>query len=196
MARYRDVTYPPHGEWDSRLREIACAGLSPSEPVHENAWFTVWRRGSYYTMEYRQPQVIVLPVVEGRGIVMVRVTRPVLGDATLELPAGGAEQDEDPALAAARELAEEAGIAVSTNRMVPMPPLAVSPNRMPKLVYVFRVDLKQQEFDNRTPHDDEIESVELVPLDRAAEMIATGKIYVAVPAAIIGAYLFSRRRTT
>jgi ADP-ribose pyrophosphatase len=196
MTRYRDATYPPHGEWDSRLREVACTELRPAEPVHENAWFTVWRRGSYYTMEYRQPQVVVLPIVEGRAVVMVRVTRPVIGDTTLELPAGGAEQDEDPALGAARELAEEAGIAVSVDRLVPMPPIAVSPNRMPKLVYVFRVDLTQQEFDNRAAHDGEIESVELVPLDRAAGMIATGKIYVALPAAVIGAYLFSRRPTT
>jgi len=193
MPRYRDVTYPPHGAWDSRLTEIACAGLSPAECLHENAWFTVWRRGSYYTMEYRQPQVIVLPIVEDREIVMVRVTRPVLGDSTLELPAGGTEQGEDPAWGAARELAEEAGIAVSADRLAPMPPLAVSPNRMPKLVYVFRVDLTRQEFDNRTPHDDEIEGVELISFTEAAEMIASGKIYVAVPAAIVGAYLLSRR---
>ena len=76
-----------------------------------------------------------------------------------------------------------------------MPPLAVSPNRMPKLVYVFQVDLTREEFDNRGSHDDEIEKVELVPLAEAVRMIATGKIYVAVPVAIIGTYLLSKAKT-
>jgi 8-oxo-dGTP pyrophosphatase MutT (NUDIX family) len=158
-------------------------------------WFTVRKRGNYYTVEYRQPQVIVLPIVDQRAIVMVRVKRPVLDDVTLELPAGGSDGSEAPLNAAARELAEETGIAVTASRLIAMPPLAVSPNRMPKLVYVFQVDLTQEEFDNRGSHDDEIEKVELVPLAEAVRMIATGKIYVAVPVAIIGTYLLSKAKT-
>jgi len=192
MTRYNDVSFPPHGDWDRRLSEVTCPSLKPVELLHENNWFTVNRRGSYYTVEYRQPQVIVLPIVERRAVVMVRVKRPVLDDVTLELPAGGSDGSEAPADAAAREFAEETGIEVAPGRLVAMPPLAVSPNRMPKLVYVFQVDLTQPEFDARGPHDDEIEKVELVPLDEAVRMIAMGKIYVAVPVAIIGTYLLSR----
>jgi len=194
MGGYNDASFPPGGAWDRRLREIACAGLTPAELLHENAWFTVWRRGDYYTTEYRQPQVIVLPIVADRAVVMVRVKRPVLDDTTLELPAGGSEQAETPEDGAARELAEETGIAVPPSRLVPMPPLSVSPNRMPKLVYVFRIDLTQHEYDCRGPHDDEVEKVELVQFDDAAHMIATGRIYVAVPVAVIGTYLMSRLR--
>lgn len=192
MTRYNDVSFPPYGEWDRRLSEVTCPDLKPVELLHENSWFTVNRRGSYYTVEYRQPQVIVLPIVERRAVVMVRVKRPVLDDVTLELPAGGSDGSEAPADAAAREFAEETGIEVASSRLVAMPPLAVSPNRMPKLVYVFQVDLAQREFDARGPHDDEIEKVELVALDEAARMIEMGKIYVAVPVAIIGTYLLSR----
>src|SRR3972149_4024320 len=111
MGRYNDASFPPGGAWDRRLSEIVCAGLTPAELLHENAWFTVWRRGDYYTTEYRQPQVIVLPIVEDRAVGRARVRRPILDDATLELPAGGSEQAEAPEDSAARELAEEAGIA-------------------------------------------------------------------------------------
>lgn len=192
MGNYNDASFPPSGAWDQRLTDIACRDLGPSVLLHENAWFTVWRRGDYYTAEYRQPQVIVLPIVEDSAIVMVRVTRPILNDTTLELPAGGSEPTEAPEDCAVRELAEEAGIAVSASRMVPMPPLAMSPNRMPKLCYVFRVDLARDEYDRRGAHDAEIEKVELIRFDAAVRMIATGRIYVSVPVAVIGTHLLLR----
>ena len=77
--------------------------------------------------------------------------------------------------------------------MVPMPPLAMAPNRMPKLIYVFRVDITQGEFNSRGAHDHEIERVELLPLEDAARMMVVGKIYVSVPVAVIGTYLLSRQ---
>jgi 8-oxo-dGTP pyrophosphatase MutT (NUDIX family) len=193
MGNYNDATFPPAGAWDRRLTEVACRGLVPAELLHENPWFTVWRRGGYYTAEYRDSQVIVLPVVEDRAIVMVRVKRPILDDMTLELPAGGRESTESPEECAARELAEEAGISVSPDRMVPMPPLAISPNRMPKLCYVFRVDLAQHEFDRRGKHDSEIDKVELFRFEEAVDLIATGRIYVSVPVAVIGTHLMQRK---
>ena len=192
-ANYNNASYPPAGPWDRRLTEAVCPTLSPVEILHENPWFTVRRRGAYYTAEYLMPQVIVLPVVEHEAFVMVRVKRPVLDDITLEFPAGGLESGEAPEAGAARELAEEAGIDVGNpSRLVPMPPLAMSPNRMPKLVYVFRVDLQKHEYELRRPHDQEIDSVELVPIREAIRLMTTGGIYVAGIIAIIGMYLGAR----
>ena len=193
MKRISHATYPPHGEWDKRLTAVACPDLTPVTTLHENPWFAVRNRGGHFTTEYHLPQVIVLPVVEENAIVMVRVKRPVIGDTTLELPAGCAEQDEAPVAGAAREFAEETGIVITDlARFVPMPPLSPSPNRMPKLIYVFRVDLARHEFDQRKPHDDEVESVQCVPLHEAAKLITSGGIYVAVPVAIISTYLLSK----
>jgi len=39
-------------------------------------------------MEFHEPQIVVLPVVERRAVVMIRARRPVIDDTTLELPAG------------------------------------------------------------------------------------------------------------
>jgi 8-oxo-dGTP pyrophosphatase MutT (NUDIX family) len=191
-AHYKVASFPPLGAWDTRLSQIACPELRPVELVHQNPWFAVRNRGGYFTLEYHLPQVIVLPVVENRAVVMVRARRPVLDDLTLELPAGCAEEGEDPAAGCARELAEETGIAIAAQRLIPMPPLAVSPNRMPGLVYAFRVELTQEEFDRRGPHDDEVASVELIALDEVVRMIARGAIYVAIPVAMIGTYLLTR----
>ena len=192
---YNDASFPPHGPWDRRLTEAECPTLSPIKVLHENPWFTVRQRGSFYTAEYHMPQVIVLPVVEDREFVMVRVKRPVLNDPTLELPAGGCEVGETAEASAARELAEEAGIAITDlSRLTPMPPLSTSPNRMPLLVYVFRIDLNRDEFERRKPHDHEIESVKLVPFDEAIRLMATGGIYVAGIVAIVSTYLLSRKQ--
>ncbi|MBI3919617.1 MAG: NUDIX hydrolase [Betaproteobacteria bacterium] len=186
------VSYPPHGDWDARLTAIACPGLTPVTTLHENEWFTVRDRGGYYTTEYHSSQVIVLPVVEDAGIVMIRAKRPVIGDTTLELPAGAIEDGELPVAGAAREFAEETGIAIPEARFRAMAPMSTSPNRVPKLVYVFRVDLSLQEFERRKPHDSEVESVHCVPLTQVVELITEGGIYVALPVAVIASYLLSR----
>jgi hypothetical protein len=65
---------------------------------------------------------------------------------------------------------------------------------MPRLVYVFRVDLSRREFEQRGPHDQEIDSVELVPFAEAVRLMTTGGIYVAGIVAIVGTYLLSRQR--
>ena len=72
----------------------------------------VLNRGGYFTVEYNQPQVLILPIVENNSVVMVRVRRPVIADNTLELPAGGVQMDESPIEAACRELSEETGIKI------------------------------------------------------------------------------------
>ncbi len=194
MKRYKDASYPPRGKWDRRLTEIACPDLEPVQLLHQNEWFAIRNRGGYFTMEYHQQQVIVLPVVDGSDVVMVRAKRPVLGDTTLELPAGCAEDGEAPEAGAARELAEETGIAIDASRMVPMPPLAGSPNRIPYLLYVFRADLTREEWERRGPHDAEVEGVELVPLKSIPGLIERGALYVAVPIAVISTYLLNRTK--
>lgn len=194
MARYNNASFPPLGPWDQRLSEIACPDLMPIETLHENSWFAVRNRGGYFTLEYHLHQVAVLPVVNNDSIAMVRVKRPVINDMTLELPAGGIEKGESPAYAASRELAEEVGIVISDiGRYVPMPPIAVSSTRMPSLSYVFCVDVSEEEFAKRQPHDQEIHSVERISIRELPKLMMTGEIYVSIPLAILGVFFCSRR---
>ena len=172
---------------------VLCPDLVPVTTVYENPWFAVRNRGGYFTTEYHLPQVIVLPVVADGGYVMVRAKRPVIGDTTLELPAGCADAGESPVAGAAREFAEETGIAIADlSRFIAMPPLSLLPNRMPKLIHMFRIDISREEFDARTPHDNEIAAVSYVSYREAAGLIADGEFYVALPVAIVASDLLSK----
>ena len=177
---------------NSRRDAGACSGSALPAALHENPWFSVRKRGRYYTIEYRQEQAIILPVVDNRGVVLVRVKRPVISDTPLELPAGGIDAGETPVAGAAREFAEETGIAISDiSRFVPLPSLSPSPNRTPTRLHVFRIDITGEEFARRGAHDDEIIGVEYVPLDELANWIINGDIYVAVPVAVLATFLLS-----
>jgi ADP-ribose pyrophosphatase len=187
--------------WLQRSRKLAHPARMNRRPrktggelLHENPWFAVRRRRGFYTIEHHLAQVVVLPLVDRRAVVMVRVKRPIVGDLTLELPAGGAERGEPPAQGAARELAEETGIRVSARRLVPMAQLAVMPNRTPDRVHVFRVNLSREEYLRRTAHDAEVAAVELVPITAVRRLLASGAIYLALPVAVLGLHLLTGRR--
>jgi 8-oxo-dGTP pyrophosphatase MutT (NUDIX family) len=178
---------------DPRLTGPQCRDLTPVLTVHENPWFTVRKRGDFYTTEYRTADVAVLPVVDHESVVMVRVRRPVIEDVPLELPAGSARGNEPPVRAAARELREETGIGVEdSNRFLPLPPLAGSPNRNPNLLHLFTVDISIEEFEKRNAHDDEITAVELFTFEEVSRLLCNGDIYVALPVAVISRYIISR----
>ena len=178
---------------DPRLLAPQCSSLTPVEVVHENKWFYLCNRGGYYTLEYKNPQVVVLPIVEGNAIIMVRVKRPVIADFTLELPAGGAKNEELPFQAAARELKEEAGIGIDDlERFTLLPSVVISPNRYPILPHIYEVQISQHEFDVRAPHDDEVTQVECLSFKDVIKMIADGRIYVSLPMAVIARFLLGR----
>jgi 8-oxo-dGTP pyrophosphatase MutT (NUDIX family) len=182
---------------DPRLISPQCFNLTPVETLHENPWFVVRNRGGYFTTEYKRTQVIILPVVDNNSIVMVRAKRPVIADTTLELPAGDAKENETPVQAASRELAEETGLEINDlPRFKMLSPISNSPNRNPKLLYIYEVDISKQEYENRklNEEDNEIGSVECFEFDDIQKLILQGQLYVSVPLAVVSRFLLNLNR--
>ncbi len=174
---------------DHRLTKPACNTLVPVETLHHNEWFSVLNRGGYYTIEDHQPAVLILPVVDNKAILMVRVYRPIINDITLEIPAGGKQENEAPIEAARREFREETGITINNNNRFQMLPPLVHIMRSPLLPYFFQVDLSQDEFKNRAAHDTEIDSVEIFEFEEVLKKIIEGEIYIGLQIAVITRYL-------
>jgi ADP-ribose pyrophosphatase len=182
---------------DPRLFRACCDTLQPIELIHENPWFLVLNRGGFFTTEFPDhlSEAVVLPIVDEDYIVMVRVKRPVIGDETWELPAGGIDlNSETPVSGIARELQEETGINIADlGRFRVLPPLASSVTRNPRLSFSFQVDLSRSEFEQRCSHDEEILSVSCFSIDKVCSMILDGSIYTPMVIAIIGRYLIEKR---
>ena len=145
-------------------------------------------------VEYQSSQVIVLPIIEQEYVVMAKVRRQILGGSVWELPAGGVLENEGPEEAALRELGEETGISISNpSRLLPLHTLVVSPNRLPMFPSIYQVDLSHQEFETRSAHDNEVESVGCFSLDKVQEMILSGEIITSITLAILGRFLMGQQ---
>lgn len=174
---------------DPRLYSPQCTSLTPIEKVHENPWFCIFNRGGYFTIENKQLQVLILPIVENSSVIMVKVRRPVIADNTLELPAGGVRMNESPLEAAQREFSEETGIYISdSSRFHLQAPLVLTPRR-PYLAHIFKIHLTRKEFDCRSTHDNEILSVECFSFKEALEKIEKNEVYVGFQIAIFTRFL-------
>ena len=156
----------------------------------QNQWFHILENDNYFTLEYNQPQVVILPIVDGKNILIVKVKRPVISSSTWELPAGGLEKDENAKEGALRELREETDISVKDQaRLEPMNPLVVSPTRMPMFPNLFSINITREEFQARQSHDDEIEEVGLFTFQEIRQMILDEEIFVSLPLAILSRFL-------
>ena len=184
----------PHDR--TEMPKILCPGLKPVKEAYRNKWFKVMDRGSYFTLEYDRPQVVILPVVENKNIIMVRVKRPIIDDNPLELPAGDSLPGEHPLEAARRELMEEVGIHIeSLSRFKPVIPISEMPGRIPVLLSIFEVHISMAEFIGRKSFDcEEIASLELLPFKDIVEKIKNGEIYLSAPMAILSRFIFSNMK--
>ena len=149
----------------------------------------------YHFIQYHSRQVIVLPVVEENSIVLPRVRRKILEHAVWELPAGGALPNESSQEAALRELREETGIDIrETKRLKAEHSLVVSPNRLPMFPHIFSVQITEQQYEDRLPHDDEVESLGRFSVNELKTMIINGEIITSITISILSRFLLSQRK--
>mgnify|MGYP001575956936 FL=1 len=121
---------------------------------------------------------------------MPKVFRKILGGAVWELPAGGVKKNENPKEAALRELREETGISITDiSRLIPENTLVVFPNRLPIFPLIYSVNISQNEFDKRSMHDDEVESVDCFSMNEIKAMMSSGEIMTSITLAILGRFI-------
>jgi ADP-ribose pyrophosphatase len=119
--------------------------------------------GRYYAVVelIQHPPSVVLIAVEGGELVLVRQSRPGSGSRTLELPSGKLEDGESPAEAAARELAEECGLAAEA--LSEIGTFWAAPGYSTELVHVFEASGLSEAHPAELDDDEDVE-VERLPL--------------------------------
>lgn len=110
--------------------------------------------------------------VENEAVLLVKQYRYAYGEVLYEIPAGKLEKGEDPALAALRELEEEAGIKAGFAKLlfVDYP----TPGYTNEKIYIYEV--KDGVKTKQNLDDGEFLTAEFVPLERVKEMLKTGEI--------------------
>jgi ADP-ribose pyrophosphatase len=117
----------------------------------------------------------VLPIIDtpqGPEVVMVRNDRVTVGGFLLELPAGGLDDGEDAAVAAARELEEETGFRAAT--LTPLCRFYTTPGLTDELMHAFVA--RGLEYVGQRLEPYEVLTVERVPARVLFEMIDRGEL--------------------
>ncbi len=122
-------------------------------------------------VEHRGSAVIV-PLFPDRTIAMVRQYRHATGKYLLEVPAGMLEAGEEPLEGARRELEEEIG--VTAGKIEPLAAFYISPGFLTEKMNLFlATELTET---GQKLEDDELLTIERIPLDEAAKMATDGRV--------------------
>jgi 8-oxo-dGTP pyrophosphatase MutT (NUDIX family) len=116
------------------------------------------------------PGAVAVVPFDGENVILVRQFRaPINGD-LLEIPAGKRDvPDEDPALTASRELAEEVGLAAGSMQLLVR--LAPTPGFCDEVIYVYlATDLTEVPMQRHGP-EEEAMTMERMPLTDAVELV-------------------------
>lgn len=163
-----------------------------SELAFDDPWFRVRRERvevrpghviEDYSVAERRDFALVAAVTASDELVLVRQWKQGIRDVTLELP-GGVVDDEEPAAAAVRELAEETGFACAELR--PLGAGALDPSKETTRVHLFAGVGAIRAGEQRLDENEEIEVV-VVPVAEARGLLARG--VVDAPTSVAGIYL-------
>lgn len=114
----------------------------------------------------------IVPVTDAGEVILVRQYRHAIGRFLLEVPAGKLSPGEDPRDCAARELEEEVGQRAGT--LEPLGVLVPAPGFADELIHLFLATALVATV--QSLDDDEVLSVERLPLLEAARQALSGAI--------------------
>lgn len=123
----------------------------------------------------RHPGAVAVVAMDGDDVVLVRQYRAPLEGELLEIPAGKRDvAGEDPALTAARELAEEVGLAAG--HMELLAELAPTPGFCDEIIYVYlATDLTEVPVDRHGPEEEAMTIVKVPLVDAVGHVLAEGR---------------------
>ncbi|MCA1589462.1 MAG: NUDIX hydrolase [Acidobacteria bacterium] len=130
---------------------------------------------------------VIVPVGDDNKVILVRQYRHAAGQYLLEIPAGTLNKNEDPQVAAARELEEEIGVTAA--KMEKLSEFYVSPGFLTEKMHLFLATGLTQTAQKL--EEDEILTLERHSFDNLLDMIEQGQIPDAKT--IIGIMLAERR---
>jgi ADP-ribose pyrophosphatase len=113
----------------------------------------------------------VLALLDGKLLVVEQYRKP-MDKFQIEIPAGKLDGDEDPALAAARELEEETGYRPASLKLISA--FYTSPGFADEKLYMYFADELTKGVQN--PDEDEDLFVETITMEQADAYIAEGRI--------------------
>ncbi|WP_096086262.1 NUDIX domain-containing protein [Agaribacterium haliotis] len=151
------------------------------EVVYENPWIEVSHEqvlrpngteGIYGLVSFKGCAVAVVPISENGDTWLVKQSRYAMDEITIEVPEGGASRDEDPALAALRELEEEVGL--KAEKIEKILELQISNSITNERAHVF-VATGLSEGMQALEDTEDIEVIKL-PLSEAISMAQDGRI--------------------
>ena len=130
--------------------------------------------------------VVIVPLDSDGNLLFVRQYRHAAGQDLLELPAGTLDEEEEPAVCAAREIREETGFAAG--RLEKIGDFYLAPGYSTEFMVVFlATDLKHDPLEADA---DEFLSVEKIPVQQAIELAERGEM---PDAKSLAALLLARR---
>lgn len=98
------------------------------------------KQGRYLRWQWSHGGVVIVPMAPD-GLAFVPTYRYPIGEVSLEFPRGGCEADEDPAVAAVRELREETGFDCAPSALRPLGIIHAETGLIESDVHVFAAEV-------------------------------------------------------